>query len=113
MVAQYGDACNLFARLGKDELQRKLDVLRDHCQSIGRPYEEIEKTVLDHLGITHDGRNDTLSPNAAIDYFASLAEQGIDQVIFRLYNVTDIEAFDILATQVIPEVEKIRVAGRS
>jgi F420-dependent oxidoreductase-like protein len=112
MVAQYGDACNLFVRLGKDEILHKLDVLRDHCQSIGRPYEEIEKTTLDHLAITRDGRNDTSSPNAAIDQFAALAEMGIDQAIFSLLNVTDIEAFDILATQIIPEVEKIRVAGR-
>jgi F420-dependent oxidoreductase-like protein len=113
MVAQYGDACNLFVGLGKDELRRKLDVLRDHCQSIGRPYEEIEKTTLDHIAITRDGRNDTLAPNAAIDQFTALAELGIDQAIFSLHNVTDIEAFDVLATQIVPEVEKIRVAGRT
>lgn len=112
MVAQYADACNLFAGLGKDELQRKLAVLRDHCQSLGRPYEEIEKTALDSLAITRDGRKSTLSPNAAIDHFAALAELGIDQAIFSLLNVTDIEVFDVLATQVIPEVEKIRPAGR-
>jgi F420-dependent oxidoreductase-like protein len=112
MVAQYADACNLFAGLGKDEIQRKLAILRDHCQSLGRPYEEIEKTTLGSFGITRDGRNNTLSPNAAIDSFASLAEIGIDQAIFSLHNVTDIEAFDVLATQIVPEVEKIRVAGR-
>ncbi len=113
MVAQYADACNLFAGLGKDEIQRKLDILRDHCQSVGRPYEEIEKTTLNHFAITRDGRNGTVSPNAAIDQFAALAEIGIDQAIFGLLNVTDLEAFDVLATQIIPEVEKIRVAGRS
>jgi F420-dependent oxidoreductase-like protein len=113
MVAQYGDACNLFTGLGKDEIQRKLDILRDHCQSIGRPYEEIEKTTLDHIAITRDGRNNTLSPSAAIDQFAALAEMGIDQAIFSLRNVADIEAFDILATQIVPEIEKIRVTGRS
>lgn len=112
MVAQYGDACNLFARLGKDELKRKLDVLRDHCQALGRPYEEIEKTTLDSFRLTSDGRDNSLSPNAAIDAFGALAEQGIDQAIFSLQNVADLEAFDLLATKVIPEVEKINVAGR-
>jgi F420-dependent oxidoreductase-like protein len=112
LVAQYADACNLPTRIGKDELQRKLAVLRDHCQSLGRPYEEIEKTTLGYLAITRDGRNDTLSPNAAIDQFAPLAEMGIDHAIFTLLNATDLEAFDILATQIIPEVEKMRVAGR-
>lgn len=112
IVAQYGDACNLFARLGKDELQHKLDVLRDHCQSLGRPYEEIEKTTIDQLAITRDGRNGTLSPNAAIDQLGALAEMGIDQAVFSLSDPTNIDTFDILATRIIPEVEKIHVSGR-
>jgi F420-dependent oxidoreductase-like protein len=123
MVAQYADGCNLIASLGKNGLLHKLNILRDHCQSLGRPYEEIEKTTLgsyeeagkttiDSFAITRDGRNNTLSPNAAIDQFAALAEIGIDQAVISLHNITDLEAFDVLATQIIPEVEKIRVAGR-
>jgi F420-dependent oxidoreductase-like protein len=111
MVAQYADGCNLFAHLGKEEIKRKLDVLRDHCQTLNRPYEQIEKTTLGPMHITRDGRNGTLSPNAAIDQFAELASLGIDQAIFSL-NVTDPEVFDILATKIVPEVEKIPVAGR-
>ncbi|GCF10681.1 LLM class F420-dependent oxidoreductase [Dictyobacter arantiisoli] len=112
LVAQYGDACNLFARIGKEELQRKLGILQEHCAQLGRPYAEIEKTTLDSIQITKDGHGDTLSPNAAIDLFGSLAELGIDQALFSLRNANDIEAFDLLATRVIPEVEKIKVAGR-
>jgi len=112
MVAQYGDACNLFARLGKEELTRKLNVLRDHCHTLGRPYEEIEKTTLDQLYITRDGRNGSLTPAAVIDNLGELAEQGIDQAIFSLRNVSDLEPFDLLATEVVPAAEKIKVAGR-
>ncbi len=112
LVARYGDACNLFARLGKDVLQHKLDVLRDHCQSIGRPYEEIEKTTLDVIHLTRDGRNGTTTPAAAIEHFASLAAMGIDQAIFSMPNVYDLEPFDLLATEIVPAVEKIQVAGR-
>jgi F420-dependent oxidoreductase-like protein len=112
LVAQYADACNIPTLVGKDNLQHKLDVLRDHCQSLGRPYEEIEKTTLDQFAITRDGRNNTLPPNAAIDQLAEMAEIGIDQVILILRNITDLEAFDVMTTQVIPEVEKMRVAGR-
>src|SRR6266516_4846210 len=32
LVAQYADGCNLFARMGKDVLQQKLNVLQEHCQ---------------------------------------------------------------------------------
>jgi F420-dependent oxidoreductase-like protein len=111
MVAQYGDACNLFLRLGKDEVKRKLDVLREHCANLGRPYEQIEKTSLDTIRLTRDGREGSLSPSAAIDYFASVAEQGFDQAIFNTPGVTDLETFEVLA-QIMPEVEKIPVAGR-
>ena len=112
LVAQYGDACNLFARLGKDQLQHKLDTLRDHCQSVGRPYEQIEKTTLDSFSLTRDGRDGTLTPAQAIERFAELAAMGIDQAIFSLRNVYDLEPFDLLATEVVPAVEKIPVAGR-
>ena len=112
LVAQYGDACNLFARLGKDELQRKLDILQEHCQALGRPYSDIEKTTLDTLHITRDGHNKTLTPAAVLDQLAALAEQGIDHAIFSMPNVTDLDVFDILATEIVPAAEKIPVAGR-
>ena len=112
MVAQYGDACNLFARLPLPELQRKLDVLREHCAAIGRPYQEIEKTSLSSYRLTADGRNGSTTPAALLEHLAQLAELGIDQAIFSLQNVSDLEPFDLLATQIVPAAEKIAVAGR-
>lgn len=112
LVAQYADACNLFARMGDDVLQHKLTTLREHCEAVGRPYEQIEKTVLDHLNITRDGRNGSMTPSAAVEHFAHLASMGIDQGIFNLANVSDPEVFDLLATEVVPQVERIQVAGR-
>ena len=112
LVAQYADGCNLFARIGDDELKHKLNVLRDHCLSVGRPYEDIEKTTLNVMRFSRDGRDGSMSTSAAIDHFAHLAEMGIDQAIFSMPNVYDLEPFDLLATEIIPEVEKIHVAGR-
>src|SRR5260370_24478369 len=112
LVAQYADACNLFARMGKNVLQHKLDVLREHCEKIGRPYEQIEKTTLDSINLTRDGRDVTMTPAAAVDYFGELAEMGIDQAIFSMSRVSALEPFDLLATAGVPQVEKIRVAGR-
>ena len=37
-VAQYGDACNLFSRRGAAAVQAKLDVLKRHCEEVGRDY---------------------------------------------------------------------------
>jgi F420-dependent oxidoreductase-like protein len=113
LVAQYADACNLFTRMGDDVLRHKLDVLRDYCERLQRPYDQIEKTTLTSmLGLSRDGANDTLTPTAAVDFFGHLAELGVDQAIFSLPNVSDPDIFDLLATEVIPHVEKIAVAGR-
>ena len=112
LVAQYADACNLFARMGDDVLKHKLDVLRDHCQSVGRPYEQIEKTTLDTLRLSRDGRDGTMTPAAAIDYFAHLAAMGIDQAIFNMPNVSNPAVFDLLGNEIVPQVAKIAVAGR-
>jgi F420-dependent oxidoreductase-like protein len=112
LVAQYGDACNLFARIERQQLHHKLDVLRQHCQTLGRPYEEIEKTTLDSLHLTRDGRSGTMTPAAALDYLRSLAALGIDQAIFSMPNVAELEPFDLLADEIIPEAEEIQVTGR-
>jgi F420-dependent oxidoreductase-like protein len=112
LVARYGDACNLFARMGDEVLRHKLDVLRGYCEQYGRPYGEIEKTTLSHWRLTRDGANDTTSPQAAIAECARMAAMGIDQVIISVPNPTDPAVFELLATQVIPEVDKLNVAGR-
>ncbi|MFL6024944.1 MAG: LLM class F420-dependent oxidoreductase [Marmoricola sp.] len=45
LVAQYADACNLFGSTTED-IAHKLDVLRRHCDDVGRDYDEIRKTVM-------------------------------------------------------------------
>lgn len=44
LVAQYADACNLFG--GPVEIAHKLDVLRRHCDAVGRDPNEIEVTAM-------------------------------------------------------------------
>jgi F420-dependent oxidoreductase-like protein len=45
LVAEYADACNLFGA-EPEELQHKLDVLRGHCDDVGRDYDAIAKTIV-------------------------------------------------------------------
>jgi F420-dependent oxidoreductase-like protein len=112
LVAQYGDACNLFARMGDDVLRHKLSVLREHCDALGRPYAAIEKTSLAHLNVTRDGGEGSITPAQAIEQFATLAELGIDQAIISSVNVHDPAFFDLMGAEVIPAVNKLAVAGR-
>jgi alkanesulfonate monooxygenase len=43
MVAQYADACNIGG--GPEVAAHKLQVLRGHCETLGRDYGQIEKTA--------------------------------------------------------------------
>jgi F420-dependent oxidoreductase-like protein len=49
LVAQYADACNIGAG---PEAAHKLDVLRAHCDILGRDYETIEKTAISRIDPT-------------------------------------------------------------
>jgi len=52
LVARFADACNLWPT---PEVPHKLQVLRAHCEAVGRDYDAIEKTTLDTLRLSRDG----------------------------------------------------------
>ena len=56
LVAQYADACNVFAGRGSgpEQVAHKLAVLRDWCDREGRSYDEIRRTVLYNAPIPPD-----------------------------------------------------------
>jgi F420-dependent oxidoreductase-like protein len=70
LVAQYADACNLFPE-GPDGVQHKLEVLRRHCEDVGRDYDEIEKTMLSAPDMP-DPVEDTDAFLAEIEQYAAL-----------------------------------------
>ncbi len=100
LVAQYGDACNLFAYVGNDELRRKLDVLKAHCEDIGRSYDEIERTALGTVHLAPDN----MTVSQVIDTCRGLANAGIQHVIFNMPNVHDIEPLELFGREIIPTV---------
>ncbi len=72
LVARYADACNLFG--GDPEVVAgKLEVLKGHCESEGRDYSEIEKTII-HRGNPLDDVDGFLAEMDA------LAKLGIEKV---------------------------------
>jgi F420-dependent oxidoreductase-like protein len=98
-VAKYGDACNLF---DGDELPRKLEVLREHCEREGRDYAEIEKTSLALLP-------GSPSVDEVVDDVGRAAERGVDQVIFSQATGQDLAG--VLA-EAAARTEKVIPAGR-
>jgi F420-dependent oxidoreductase-like protein len=100
LVAQYGDACNLFAPIGTSELRRKLDVLKQHCDDLGRPYEEVEKTT---LGITQT-QPGVVKPDEIVVACRELAGIGIQHAIFSLPSLDELSTIETFGREVIPEV---------
>jgi alkanesulfonate monooxygenase SsuD/methylene tetrahydromethanopterin reductase-like flavin-dependent oxidoreductase (luciferase family) len=64
LVAQYADASNLMAP-DAEVLAHKLEVLRGHCDALGRDYDSIEKTV----------QGGSVNPIADPDGFLRMAEE--------------------------------------
>ena len=44
LVAQYADATNVFG--GPEQIHHKYEVLREHCEAVGRNFDEIERSNL-------------------------------------------------------------------
>lgn len=110
MVAQYADACNIFDT-GSEGISHKLEVLRGHCERLGRDYHTIAKTTLGSLHVTSDGRNGTKSVDQVVDHLGELAAIGIDESIVSLRNVSEPDAFAPLV-EVVRQAALMTPAGR-
>jgi F420-dependent oxidoreductase-like protein len=97
LVAQYAQACNLFPG---PELEHKLDVLRRHCDTVGRDYDDIEKTVIGPLDPGPRGE----SVASLIDSMRRLAGLGITHYHGSVPDAASITPIELLGAQVIPVV---------
>jgi F420-dependent oxidoreductase-like protein len=59
LVAQYADACNLSYG---PQTAHKLDVLRGHCEAVGRDYDDVEKTAM--IGIDPSTTSEDIAARA-------------------------------------------------
>jgi len=97
LVAKYAQACNLFP--GPD-LERKLDVLRGHCEDVGRDYDEIEKTVMTSIDPGANGEH----VDALIEELHRLSKCGVAHVHGRVPEVAQLTRLELLGERVIPAV---------
>jgi F420-dependent oxidoreductase-like protein len=112
LVARYADACNLFdvpegveiAGIvgGLDGLRHKLDVLRSHCDDVGRPYDAIEKTITSTFALRPD-RHDAKGRDEVLDHFAALAGAGLEHVVFEPNHTWDDGSLELIAS-IVPDL---------
>jgi F420-dependent oxidoreductase-like protein len=100
LVAQYADACNLFP---SNEVQHKLDVLKQHCEDLGRDYDEIEKTVLYRFDLGENGER----VGDIIEDLRGLAALGFTVGHGTLRNAWDTKQFEIFAKEIVPAAEAL------
>jgi alkanesulfonate monooxygenase SsuD/methylene tetrahydromethanopterin reductase-like flavin-dependent oxidoreductase (luciferase family) len=87
LVAQYADACNFTDSFDPDFYRHKLEVLRSHCHTVGRDYDEILKTA-----------SFTVREGDEVD-FEALAAAGIEYFILYLDPPTDLNVLERFASQ--------------
>lgn len=96
LVAQYADACNVFG--GPERIAHKYEVLREHCDRLGRPYDEIERSTLQSVDL---GRE---SPDQVVERFGALGEAGAQHVLFSVRGVSDLSHLERIGAEVFPQL---------
>ena len=98
-VARYAQSCNLF---GGPDLAHKLDVLRAHCATEGRNYDDIEKTVAFHFDLGEHGEK----VDEVLTRLRELADLGIDTAHGKVFHADKIEPLELMGREIIPVAEK-------
>jgi F420-dependent oxidoreductase-like protein len=99
LVAQYADACNILVP-DPGESRHKLEVLRRHCDDIGRDFAELEPTAL----IEIDLRAGRQTPAEVISAARAQRGEGIDHLIVNMPEVHDPRHLERLRREVVPAV---------
>jgi alkanesulfonate monooxygenase len=100
LVAQYADACNLF---GSPELERKLEILRGHCEDVGRDYDSIEKTVMTRIDIGDNGEK----TDEVLEQLRQYAALGITHVHTQVRNAALITPLEMFGEKLIPQAAQL------
>ena len=100
LVAQYADSCNLFPG---PEVQHKLDVLKQHCDDVGRDYDDIEKTVLFRFDLGEKGEN----VGEIIANLRNVAALGFTVAHGGLKRPWETDQFEVFRSEIIPAAEAL------
>ncbi len=113
MVAQYADYCNVFG--DPAGVQHKFEVLRQHCERVGRPYDEVIRS--NHTGILIACDEQELArkreaypefngligtPDTVIARMREYAAVGSQYVTFSMPDAADLEPVHLFGETVVP-----------
>jgi F420-dependent oxidoreductase-like protein len=99
IVAQYADATNVFG--GPTAIHHKYEVLRQHCEEVGRDPNEIERSTLQGVNLARE------APAQIVDRFGELADAGAQHVIFSVHDVDDPAQIETIGRDLIPQLKAL------
>jgi F420-dependent oxidoreductase-like protein len=126
LVAKYGDACNISTGVDPEGYRHKFNVLREHCENLGRDYNSIMKTAHIFMSLVEPGqdpekvverwlklRNRTFdefrqyafvgTPEEVVEYCRRMEEVGTEYLIIYFYNdLTRPDTLRLFAQDVLP-----------
>jgi F420-dependent oxidoreductase-like protein len=118
LVAQYADYCNVFG--DPATVGHKFAVLRQHCERVRRPWDEITRS--NHVGIliardeadleAKKGRHPEFegivgTPDVVVSRLQEYAAVGSQYVTFNLADTQDIDAIRLLGEAVVPHMASL------
>jgi F420-dependent oxidoreductase-like protein len=123
IVAKYADACNLFGSI--ETVRKKLNILKEHCKSVGKDYDSILKTKLGAIvvddskeiaksrvqqtfgGMPEEQINEFViygTPEDVSRHVELLEQVGIQYLIVDLEPSRELQALDTFANKVIKKM---------
>jgi F420-dependent oxidoreductase-like protein len=105
LVAQYGDAANVFG--DGPRIAHKFRVLREHCERLGRDYDEIERTTLHGVDpqVEPGGRGESTARIA--DRLGELSDAGAQHVIVSIRRLSEPSRLEAIGRDVLPAIRSL------
>lgn len=105
LVAQYADACNVFG--APEVIARKYEILRAHCEAVGRDPDEIERSTLQNVDPILAGGGGRESVGQIVDRMGDLADAGAQHVILGMADLADGARIELIGRDILPAIRDL------
>lgn len=134
-VARYADACNFGPGnntggvRGAEDVARRFEILKHHCDEIHRPYDEILRTHFTSWlfiaeterdvaakrakyfpdGLTADQKQTRVfgTPDQIVAYYSELVDAGVQYFFLQTQDASDTETIELLGREVAPRLRAL------
>lgn len=100
LVAKYAEATNMPAIASPEEARQKYEILRAHCDALGRNYDDIERSINRRMVIGEGS-----SPAQIVDELGRYAEAGVQMVTGMLVGAEQIAPLETVGREIIPQIK--------